>query len=91
MRSFEEIAQLSEGIKANAVLKGDVDNLGYLISRNWLRDTRGEPICSITDYTTLSGMLNHFFSSVVPAIQQEHFSRDLHCVSAGTTSPDRRI
>lgn len=83
VQTFEEIAQLSQGIKANAVLKGDVDNLGYLISRSWIKGPDGQPVCSITDYTTLSGMLNHFFSSIVPAIQEESYPDSIYTVYSG--------
>ncbi len=83
VKNFEEIAALSQGIMANAVLKGDVDNLGFNISRSWLQDEKGDPVCSITDYTTLSGMLNYFFTALVPDLQQTSFPDTIYTVYSG--------
>ncbi|HAJ80491.1 MAG TPA: type III-A CRISPR-associated protein Cas10/Csm1, partial [Fibrobacteres bacterium] len=57
--TFEQIAQRAEGLKALAVLKADVDNMGYLFNFGFF-DRH-----SLARHTGLSRMLNSFFTEYV--------------------------
>lgn len=81
--SFEEIAEQNIGIKANAIMKGDVDNLGYLMNRGWPQDDKGEVQCSITEYTTLSFLMDYFFSGFLPQLVAEKYADSIYTVYSG--------
>ena len=81
--TFDEIPKHNEGLQANAVMKGDVDNLGYIMSRGWQKDDSGNPICSITEYSTLSFMLDYFFSACLPAQIKEKYEDSIYTVYSG--------
>jgi len=81
--TFEEIAKENEGLQANAIMKGDVDNLGYIMSRGWQKDGSGNPICSITEYSTLSFMLDYFFSAYLPSLIKEKYEDSIYTVYSG--------
>ena len=81
--TFDEIAKHNEGLQANAVMKGDVDNLGYIISRGWQKDDSGNPICSITEYSTLSFMLDYFFSAYLPALIKKQYQDSIYTIYSG--------
>lgn len=78
--SFDQLALLAmqessegkyRGVPLNAVLKGDVDNLGNIFSlglrynRNGRKSDQG---FSITQYATLSATIDWFFSAYLPAL-----------------------
>jgi len=60
-KTFEEIANKSEGVKNLAVMKSDVDNLGLIFSIG-LEKEDGESNLSISRVSTMSRMLEMFFS-----------------------------
>lgn len=76
--SFDQLALLSMketannkylGVPFNAVLKGDVDNLGNIFSLGLRYDRSGkkqEQGYSITQYATLSATIDWFFSAYLP-------------------------
>ncbi len=77
--TFDELALLSleqteegryRGVPLNAVLKGDVDNLGNLFSLGLRYDEYGNRKTmgfSITQYATMSTAIDWFFSAYLPA------------------------
>lgn len=71
-RTFDEIADLSKGIKRLGVLRMDVDNLGKIFSEgltNYRHETkRSQRFHSLGRITTLSWQLNLFFSGLLPGI-----------------------
>ncbi len=81
--NFEEIALQNEGIKANAIMKGDVDNLGYLMNRAWPQDEKGEVQCSITEYSTLSFLMDYFFSAYLPELVADQYADSIYTVYSG--------
>lgn len=81
--TFEDIAQTATGLKANATLKGDVDNLGYIMSRSWPKKDQGEPECSITEYATLSFLMDYFFSATLPHLIREKDDKSIYTVYSG--------
>ena len=81
--TYEDIARQSEGIQANAILKGDVDNLGYMMSRSWQKTPSGEPECSITEYTTLSFMTDYFFSAFIPELIKTNYPDSIYTIYSG--------
>ena len=83
VKDFSKIAENSEGLQANAVIKGDVDNLGFLLSNPWKFDENNMIACSITDYTTLSSMLHYFFSTVVHKLQEEKYPESIYTIYSG--------
>ena len=80
--TFSEIAQCSrkyikkedklKGTSFNAVLKGDVDNLGMLFNLG-LQDQKGK--YSLTKYSTFSAMIDFFFSQYVPALVKKECNK----------------
>jgi CRISPR-associated protein Csm1 len=83
-RTFNEETGNHLGIIANAVVKGDVDNLGLIFQSGLLKsDKNGRPYCSITDYTTLSSMIDYFFSVYVPYVIRRDFADSIYTVYAG--------
>lgn len=83
VKDFSQIAKQSQGLQANAVIKGDVDNLGFLLSNPWKFDENNRIACSITDYTTLSNMLHYFFSTVVHKLQEEKYPESIYTIYSG--------
>lgn len=81
--TFEEIAQKSQGLQANAILKGDVDNLGYMMSRAWHTQEGDQPQCSITEFGTFSFMMDYFFSAVLPSLQKASYSDSIYTIYSG--------
>ena len=69
--TFEEIADRSRGVKKLGLLKADVDNLGQLFAFGLRRDLAS--LDSISRMTTLSRMLDHFFSGHVNKMLQEDY------------------
>lgn len=69
--TFEDIAGKSRGIKKLGLLKADVDNLGQLFAFGLKRDT--ENLDSISRMTTLSRMLDHFFSGHINKMLREDY------------------
>ncbi len=84
MMDFDEIAQNSNGEKALAVMKGDVNNLSMLFRLGLRRlSASGKEVCSITDYTTFSYMLDYFFSVYVPYLIYAKFGKSIYTVYSG--------
>lgn len=83
VRTFEEIAETSEGLFANAILKGDVDNLGYMMSRAWHKNEQGLPQCSITEFSTTSFLMDYFFSAVLPELIKKEYPDSIYTVYSG--------
>lgn len=81
--TFEEIAQNSHGLQANAIFKGDVDNLGYMMSRAWLPDEQGKILCSITEFATFSFLMDYFFSAVLPNLQKSFYPDSVYTIYSG--------
>jgi CRISPR-associated protein Csm1 len=81
--TFEDITKQSCGLKANATIKGDVDNLGYIMSRSWPKNAEGDPECSITDFCTLSFMTDYFFSAVLPHMVKDKYVDSIYTVYSG--------
>ncbi|HOH98271.1 MAG TPA: type III-A CRISPR-associated protein Cas10/Csm1 [Candidatus Cloacimonadota bacterium] len=81
--TFENIAEQAQGLKANATLKGDVDNLGYIMSRCWPRNDAGDPVYSITDFSTLSFMIDYFFSASLPNLIRAKYPDSIYTVYSG--------
>ncbi|OGQ86306.1 MAG: type III-A CRISPR-associated protein Cas10/Csm1 [Deltaproteobacteria bacterium RIFOXYD12_FULL_56_24] len=71
-RTFDEIADLSMGVKRLGVLRMDVDNLGKIFSEgltNYRHETEhSQRFHSLGRITTLSWQLNLFFSGLLPGI-----------------------
>ncbi|RKD31282.1 type III-A CRISPR-associated protein Cas10/Csm1 [Thermohalobacter berrensis] len=68
--SFNTIAELSEGDSKIGVLKMDIDNLGTIFSRGLSGENR-----SISRISTLSRMIDLFFSGYINKICQELFEK----------------
>lgn len=73
--TFEEIAKRAEGARLLAYLKGDVDNLGEIFAF-------GLKNRSISRMSTLSRMLNLFFSGWMEKTLDERF-KDIYTVFSG--------
>ncbi len=69
--TFEEIAARSRGVKKLGLLKADVDNLGQLFAFGLKRES--DSLDSISRMTTLSRMLDHFFSGHVNKMLQKDY------------------
>jgi CRISPR-associated protein Csm1 len=69
--TFDEIARLSRGIKRLGLLKADVDNLGKIFAFGLKRDDQS--LDSISRMSTLSRMLDHFFSGCVNALLKDNY------------------
>jgi len=81
--TFEEIAMKSEGLSANAILKGDVDNLGYMMSRAWPLNKENQILCSITEFDTFSFLMDYFFSAMLPALQKASYRDSVYTIYSG--------
>jgi len=75
-RTFDQIAELSLGVKRLGVLRMDVDNLGKIFSEgltNYRHDTESpQRFHSLGRITTLSWQLNLFFSGLLPRIIRDN-------------------
>lgn len=82
---FGEIAQTEKrGLKALSILKGDVDDLSLIFREGLKRkDKAGKDVCSITEYTTFSSMIDNFFSQVVPHRIRSQHSQSIYTVYSG--------
>lgn len=75
IKTFDEIAEIDEGINALMTLKGDVDNLGTIFQKGLESPT-------FAKMATLSRQMNQFFSLWLPAYCQQH-SQNMYTVFAG--------
>lgn len=81
---FAQIAAGATGIPANAIIKGDVDDLGKLFQKGLFRlDEEGKKKCSITEYTAFSSLMDYFFSVVVPEIISSKYQDSIYTVYSG--------
>jgi len=95
--SFDELALLAleqtegdkfRGVPLNAVLKGDVDNLGniFTLGLRYGKDGKLKPNgFSVTQYATLSAEIDWFFSAYLPSLiqREERFRNHVYVVYAG--------
>lgn len=77
IKTFEDLAEASEGIKQWAVLRADVDNLGAVFQKG-LKDDQ-----SISRYTTLSRLISTFFGGRVNRLVEDVFSETIHLLYSG--------
>lgn len=90
VKTFEEIA-LESSSKDLGILKGDVDNLGLIFSIGLRREEVNEEnekikeknVTSISRISTLSRMLDSFFSLCLPKKLQENEKESYYVVYAG--------
>lgn len=75
IKTFDEIAEVDEGINALMTLKGDVDNLGTIFQKGLESPT-------FAKMAALSRQMNQFFSLWLPAYCAEH-SQNMYTVFAG--------
>lgn len=68
VKTFEKIADAAEGAKYLGILKADVDRLGLIFSTG-LKES-----ASISRLSTLSRMLDLFFTGYLPRVIKEEFS-----------------
>lgn len=78
--TFGDLAEKSKGSKRLAVLKADVDSLGYLFADGLRTETRHYG--TISRVNTMSRMLELFFSGYVNYIIKEKY-RDVYSVFSG--------
>ena len=79
--TFDEIGALASGSKRLAVLKADVDNLGYLFADGMREGTRHYG--TISRVSAMSRMLELFFSGYVGALLEKKFSQVYSVFSGG--------
>ncbi len=83
--TFDEIAEravdsvTARGVAMNAILKGDVDNLGSLISVGLKSN---EYPNSITKYSTFSTEMDYFFSQLLPEMVKAKYP-DIYIIYSG--------
>ena len=77
IKTFEEIAEESEGDKKIAFVRADVDNLGFIFMRGL-----GERY-TFSRVATLSRSLDLFFSGYLTKLFEEEFSNKIYTVYAG--------
>lgn len=76
-KSFDKMADTAEGFNALAVLKADVDNMGYVFSSGFGNSS------SISRNTAISRMLNQFFAFKVPSMLLDEKYNNLYTVFSG--------
>lgn len=95
--TFDDLALLAlerqenenyRGVPLNAILKGDVDNLGNIFSIGLLFEPNGREKTggfSLTQYATLSSNLDWFFSAYLPALAERkaEYRNRVYVVYAG--------
>ncbi|MFB3845109.1 MAG: type III-A CRISPR-associated protein Cas10/Csm1 [Candidatus Cloacimonadaceae bacterium] len=81
---FGQIAEKAEGIAANAVLKGDVDNLGLIFQYGIYQAVDQDQYeLSVTTYNTISAQLDYFFAVYLPYLVQQKYADSIYIVYAG--------
>ena len=68
---FKGLSNDSEGIPRIAVLRADVDNLGYLFSHGFRPEGSGRNLQTLGRYTSISRSLSYFFKSAINFIAKE--------------------
>lgn len=68
---FESMTKKNEGAEYLTLLKGDIDNLGLIMSTGLVADKEEEDLTSISRTTTLSNHLKYFFSYFINGFLQE--------------------
>ncbi|MFO7734699.1 MAG: type III-A CRISPR-associated protein Cas10/Csm1, partial [bacterium] len=76
VKTFEDLAKLSDGIEKIAMFKADLDNLGAVFSIGL-----GEKI-SISRYSTISRMTNYFFSTYLNDLLK-HKYKNIYTIFSG--------
>lgn len=79
--TFSDIADLSSGSKRLAVLKADVDNLGYLFADGMREETRHYG--TISRVSTLSRLLEIFFSGYISHLLNTEYTNVYSVFSGG--------
>lgn len=82
---FGEITkQTTRGLQALSIIKGDVDDLSLIFQEGLKHlDQSGKEVCSITDYTTFSSMVDYFFSHIVPHEIGKTYPNTVYTVYSG--------
>lgn len=82
--SFDQIAQTATGVKAIAVLKGDVDNLGLILQKGIGKTVEQGKELSITTYATFSAQIDYYFSVYLPHLAgKEKYKDSIYIIYAG--------
>ena len=82
-KTFEEIAEDGSGLDALAVLKADIDNMGFIISEGF-RSSKGKPKLSMSRMVSLSRMVNWFFAGYMPTyIAKNPMYKNIYTLFAG--------
>lgn len=76
-QTFEQIAQKAEGLHALAMLKADVDNLGFIFSQGLKQGN------TLSQRTALSRMVNWFFAGYLPTLLKEKKFENVYTLFAG--------
>lgn len=79
--TFSDIGELSKGSKRLAVLKADVDNLGYLFADGMRSKTRHYG--TISRVSTLSRLLEMFFSGYISYLLETEYTQVYSVFSGG--------
>jgi len=79
VKNFCHLARQAPG-RYLAALKADLDNLGYIFARGFVKLKDGVPLLSVSRLATLSWFLDLFFSEVV---KEEAKKKELYSVFSG--------
>jgi CRISPR-associated protein Csm1 len=82
LESLEENNGVVRGKPFLAVLKSDVDRLGYIFLRGFARDLDQNSILSISRYVSLSRMLDFFFTEILKNLIKTKY-RNIYSVFSG--------
>lgn len=81
--NFDEIAESAKGIKLLGCLKADVDNLGMLFLLGLRDSATGRNYASISRISTMSRMLELFFSGWIEKLLEEPAFHNCYTVYSG--------
>jgi CRISPR-associated protein Csm1 len=82
VESLENDGETIRGKPFLAVLKSDVDRLGYIFLRGFAKDLNHNSILSISRYVSLSRMLDFFFTEVLKEKMKTRY-RNIYSVFSG--------
>lgn len=82
-KTFENIAKEGEGLGALAVLKADIDNMGWILNSGF-RNENDKSLMSISRMVSFSRMVNWFFAGYMPwLINSESRYKNIYTLFAG--------
>ena len=81
--TFSDLAERASGTKRIALLKADVDNLGYLFADGMREPETGRHYGTISRVSTLSRLLEMFFSGYVGSILKRNYPTVYSVFSGG--------